>query len=132
MGRVGSGAYDRLVEQHCKIVIGFDVDTDLVRRQQEKGRNVLQGNPSDEDFWEKLDGYKGLDVIMLALPNFQAIVSALQQIRNCGYQGQIAATAKFPDEEALLREAGRPQCLTSILRPVPVLPTRSVSNQADS
>lgn len=43
---------------------------------------------------------------MLALPNFQAIVSALQQIRNCGYQGQIAATAKFPDEEALLREAG--------------------------
>ena len=54
MGRVGSGAYDKMRERFGKTVIGIDFDIERVKRHQILGRNVLQGDPSDTDFWEKL------------------------------------------------------------------------------
>jgi hypothetical protein len=43
---------------------------------------------------------------MLALPNLQANLDAMGLLRQISFTGGIAATARFPDEEKLLRKSG--------------------------
>jgi predicted Kef-type K+ transport protein len=106
MGRVGSGAYDEMRERHGDTVVGIDFDNDQVNRQQAMGRNVLHGDPSDADFWEKVKQNHSIKLVMLTLPNLQANLDALEQLRVISFSGRIAATARFSDEEERLRQAG--------------------------
>jgi hypothetical protein len=70
------------------------------------GRNVLQGDPSDADFWDIIEDDHGIKLVMLALPNLQANLDALAELQAISFSGRIAATARFPDEMALLQQAG--------------------------
>ena len=106
MGRVGSGAYDKLAKLQNKDVVGIDFDVNLIRKHLDENRNVLVGDPSDPDFWEKIDQNPKFDQILLALPNLQANLSALSQLKELNYQPQISAIVGYPDEEELLRAQG--------------------------
>lgn len=106
MGRVGSSAYDKLQQIHGEKVLGIDFDSDRIAQHSAQGRKVLRGDPSDPDFWDKVDKNHSIGLILLALPNVRANMDALEQLREIQYSGRIAATARFPDEELLLREAG--------------------------
>lgn len=106
MGRVGSGAYDKMRELHGETVIGVDFNAELVKRHQSMGRNVLQGDPSDADFWDKIEQDHSIKLVMLTLPNLQANLDALAELRAISFLGGIAATARFPDEMDRLRQSG--------------------------
>ncbi len=106
MGRVGSGAYDKMRELHGETVVGIDFDAELVKHHQAKGRKALHGDPSDADFWEKMEQKHSIKLVMLALPKLQANLDALEQLQQISFTGRIAATARFPDEEAVLRQSG--------------------------
>jgi len=106
MGRVGSGAYDAMCERHGNTIVGIDFDSYRVQVHQSKGRNVLHGDPSDADFWEKIERDNNIQVVMLALPNLQTNLDALDQLKQVTFTGYIAATARFPDEVVVLKEAG--------------------------
>lgn len=106
MGRVGSGAYDKMREHYGETVIGIDFDVDRVNDCQAKGRNVLHGDPSDADFWEKISHEHSIELVMLALPNLQANLDAMEQLRGISFSGRIAAIARFPDEVNQLQKAG--------------------------
>jgi len=106
MGRVGSGAYDKMRELHGDTVVGIDFDAELIKKHQAMGRNVLAGDPSDADFWDKIEQDHSINLVMLALPNLEANLDALNQLREISFPGRIAATAKYPDEEERLRQSG--------------------------
>ena len=106
MGRVGTGAYDKMCELHGDTVVGVDFDAEQVRRHRQEGRNVTRGTPTDPDFWEKVDKDHNIELVMLALPNLAADLDALEQLRETEFAGRIAATARYQDEEAPLRAAG--------------------------
>ncbi len=106
MGRVGSGAYDKMREHRGDTVVGIDFDADQIKKHQSMGRNVLHGDPSDADFWDKIDQDHNIRLIMLALPNLQANLDALEQLREVSFAGRIATVAKFPDEVERLQRAG--------------------------
>jgi voltage-gated potassium channel Kch len=106
MGRVGSGAYDKMREFHGETVVGFDFDSDVVQRHRSMNRNVLLGDPSDADFWDKVANDHGIKLVMLALPNLQSKLDAVSQLQANSYDGWIAATAKYPDEMSKLRDSG--------------------------
>lgn len=106
MGRVGTGAYDKMSELQGEIVIGIDFDAEKIKLHQLKGRKVQLGDPSDADFWEKVEEGHSIRLIMLALPNLQAQLDALGQLREISFLGRIAATARYPDEEERLYQAG--------------------------
>ncbi len=106
MGRVGSGAYDRMRELDDEAVVGFDFDAEQIRRHQAMGRNVIHGDPSDADFWDKIDPRHGIKLVMLALPNLRANLDALEQLREISFPGRIAAVSRYPDDEESLRELG--------------------------
>jgi len=106
MGRVGSGAYDKMRELHGETVVGIDFDNDLIKKHQSMKRKVLHGDPSDADFWDKIEHDHSIKLVMLSLPNLQANLDALEQLREISFPGRIAATARFSDEEKFLRQAG--------------------------
>ena len=106
MGRVGTGAYDKMQELHGDTVVGIDFDLRLVDYHREQGRQVLRGDPSDTDFWENVQQDHNIRLVMLALPNLNAHLGALTQLRAISYTGAVAATARYPDEEEKLLNAG--------------------------
>jgi glutathione-regulated potassium-efflux system ancillary protein KefC len=106
MGRVGCGAYDRMRELHGETVIGVDFDAELINKHRSMGRKVLQGDPSDADFWDLIEQDHRFNLVMLALPNLQANLDALAELQAASFAGRIAAIARFPDEMARLEQAG--------------------------
>ena len=106
MGRIGSGAYAKMHALHGATVIGIDFDAELIKKHRETGLNVLYGDPSDADFWEKIERHHSLELVMLALPNLQANLDALDQLREISFSGRIAATVKHQDEKVRLQQLG--------------------------
>jgi predicted Kef-type K+ transport protein len=104
MGRVGTGAYDYLREQNEHIV-GVDNDPGKLERSRGDGRRVVYADAEDPDFWSMLAVDK-LRAIMLAIPDLQANLSAIRDLRRRGYTGLLSATHHFPEESAPIREAG--------------------------
>ena len=106
MGRVGAGAYDEMHSVYGDTVIGVDFDPVAVRNQQSSGRKVLQGDPSDADFWDRVAATHSLELVMLSLPKLTANVAVLKQLAESHFSGRVAACARYPDEVEQLQQAG--------------------------
>ena len=107
MGRVGSGAYDYLLEQGHVNVLGLDSDEEVVTCQRSHGRNTVLANASSPDFWSRIDvNDSKIEWVFLCAPNNYANATAAKLARQRGYKGLICSATKFPDEEAVLKEAG--------------------------
>jgi len=106
MGGVGTGAYDSMRSLYGETVVGVDIDPLTVRNQQGMGRTVLHGDPSDADFWDRVQASHTLEVVMLTLPKNNTTIAVLDRLRDSSFSGQVAAIARFPDEVEALTEAG--------------------------
>jgi glutathione-regulated potassium-efflux system ancillary protein KefC len=107
MGRIGTGAYDHIRERLGARVLGVEIDRELVRRHQEVGRNVIVGDATDSDFWERTRfDQRRLRLIMLAMPEHNANMYAARRIAAAGSRYLIAAVAQLPDQVEELKELG--------------------------
>ncbi|MCR9261011.1 MAG: cation:proton antiporter [Pseudomonadaceae bacterium] len=106
MGGIGTGAYDALSEEAGPDIVGIDIDPDTVANQRRQGRNVLLGDPSDADFWDRVQVSHKLEMVMLAMPSLSTNLAVLERLKAVSFTGRVAATAKFPDEVEVLVEAG--------------------------
>jgi hypothetical protein len=106
MGGVGSGAFEQMNEAFPGQVIGVDSDLDKVQAGQEHDRNIIRGDPSDGDFWERVKAAHSVELVMLALPKFSTSLAVIEQLRRTAYAGQVAAIARYPDEVRALKSAG--------------------------
>ncbi|HID96912.1 MAG TPA: hypothetical protein EYP57_01785 [Thermodesulfobacteriaceae bacterium] len=105
MGRVGTGAYDDMHQRYGKVVIGIDFDEQSVTKHRKAGRNVILGDPTDPDFWERT-GPNKVKTVLLTLPEHQANMLAIKQITSVKFRGSLAATAKFDDQIEELKASG--------------------------
>ena len=104
MGRIGSAAYDHLLEQGARVV-GLDSDPVNVASLRQEGRRVEYGDAEDPDLWHRLQ-LGGVSGVLLALPDLEAKQRAAEALRTRGYPGLVAATTAFPEEEAALKAVG--------------------------
>lgn len=102
MGRLGAGAYQYLQQTYGDTVLGFDEDRKKVEMHNKLGRNVLLGNASDIDFWQRLPQDK-VRKIILALSNHSETLRVAKLLKANNYSGVIAAVAKFDDDLKELR-----------------------------
>ncbi len=105
MGRIGTGAYEALREQYGDAVIGLDSDAAVVQRQKEAGRNVILGDATDSDFWARV-GKGEFRLVLLAMNDHQANLSAVHEIAATRHSYKMAAVAQHPDQIAELERAG--------------------------
>ena len=106
MGRVGTAAYDQMHQAFGDTVVGVEIDPVKVERQQSSGRHVLLGDPTDADFWDRVQAAHTLELVLLALPNLASNLAVLDQLNTSSSYCRVAATARFPDEVEVLRNAG--------------------------
>ena len=107
MGRVGTGAYDTMRERFGEVVVGFDIDRAKVARHVGEGRRVHLASATDADFWDRLQvDRQRVRVVLLAMSSHVENLIAIEQLRAEGCPGVLAATARFEDDIAKLREAG--------------------------
>lgn len=104
MGRVGSGAYDMLVQQQER-VIGLDSDPVKVEKHRQEGRRVLYADAEDPGLWSNIH-LGGVHTIMLAMPEPTAKLLAAKELRRIGFSGTISATVVFEEEIEPLEKAG--------------------------
>ncbi len=105
MGRVGTGAYDAARNTYGRKVVGLDNNREVVEKNQQAGRDVLFGDVTDLDFWDKINPDQ-VRMISLCMPRHEANVTAVEQLQKAGYKGFLAATARFEDQAEELREMG--------------------------
>lgn len=107
MGRVGRGAIDHLVLHGEKDIVGLDYDSNIVKQQCEEGRDTRQADVSSPDFWYRLDvANSNIEWVLLCTPNLHSNVKTAQLARTHGFKGLISASARFPEDESVLKEAG--------------------------
>ncbi len=107
MGRVGTGAYEYLRRRHGSVVIGIESNLEKVAQHQKAGRNVIHGDATDSDFWERVHAAPHhLRAVLLAMPEYRANMYAVQQIKTGNFEGFIGVLAKFADQARLLKAAG--------------------------
>jgi predicted Kef-type K+ transport protein len=104
MGRVGTGAYDQLALHHHR-VIGLDSDPGKVERHLKQGRRVLYADAEDPGFWSHLN-LEGVHAVLLAIPEPEAKLLAIKQLRQLNFTGTITATALFSEEQEQFKKAG--------------------------
>lgn len=106
LGSIGTGAYDAFIEEDASLAIGFDFDPVVAKKHREEGRNVLPGDPTNPDFWLRIEKSGEIDMALLCLPTHQANLKCVKLMRDWGFTGRIAVTAVFDDEIQELLEAG--------------------------
>lgn len=106
MGRIGTGAYDEIRTRYGKISLGIETRTDAVQTHRKSGRNVIQGDATDSDFWERILDIANVKLVLLAMPHHKGNQSALEQLKARQYQGQIAAIAEYPDQVSEMTQNG--------------------------
>ena len=106
MGRVGTGAYEALRDIHGDCVIGIDFDQRLIDEHVEQGRNAIRGNPSEADFWDMFTTPPRFKWVLITLPLGEIGLEVVEQLREHDKNTKIAATARFPKDEKILKEAG--------------------------
>lgn len=107
MGRVGSVVYDQMTQNMDGKVIGVDFNTATVDWQQQLGRNAVLGDATNPDFWSGVCGaQEQLMYVLFTMPNHDQQIRAAKLLRQQGFTGKIAATAKYADEIEELRQHG--------------------------
>jgi glutathione-regulated potassium-efflux system ancillary protein KefC len=107
MGKVGAKAYRVMADLYGEDkVFGIDVDHDVVKSYSDQGWNIILGDPTDVDFWERKSKTHRVQVIMLATRNHRENKQAAKLIRAIGYEGCLSATASHEDEIQELNELG--------------------------
>jgi len=105
MGRVGMGAYNAICEHGDKLAWGLDAEPEKVAWLSEQGVQAYCGDAEDAFFWERIN-LSNLQLVLLALPNVIDSMSITDQLRSAGYQGKIAAIARYDDERSQLEAFG--------------------------
>ena len=80
MGRVGAGVYDSLLEKYGENLLGIDYDNNVVEMHVKEGRNVIVGDATDYDFWERLRP-GSVKLILLDMPNTKEALDAVDMIK---------------------------------------------------
>ncbi|MEM6394245.1 MAG: cation:proton antiporter family protein [Planctomycetota bacterium] len=106
LGRTGTAAYDALHEHLGDEVVGLDADPVSAERHRAEGRQVIVGDATDPDFYERLGEASGCELVLIGLQSKSEAGTITKLLREHGFAGHIVAMARFPDEIEQLREAG--------------------------
>ncbi|NOX99063.1 MAG: cation:proton antiporter, partial [Verrucomicrobia bacterium] len=105
MGRVGARTYETLSERFGREVIAVDADSEVVAGHRELGQNVINGDATDRDFWERFR-LRQIRVVMLTLPRKTENQNVALHLRRWGFKGTIAVAARYEGHVAELEASG--------------------------
>ena len=106
MGRVGTGAYDEMVERRGRVVVGVDRGPETVERHERERRSVIRGDALDRDFWERVRFHPEVELVVAAMNSHAANLELVRRVREFLPEAKLAAIATYPDQVEELQNAG--------------------------
>jgi len=110
MGILGEAVYDQLKNEYYRKVLALDYNPDVVKRHREQGRNVIQDDATDIEFWERVNemrkGKEQVKMVVLCMDDHKSNLHAIKELKSVNYRGKIAATARHEDDIRALRKHG--------------------------
>jgi predicted Kef-type K+ transport protein len=106
MGRVGSEVYKVMIEKFGEVVLGIDDVKEKVNRHLSANRNVILGDVTDSDFWERVCPSPRVRLVILAISNHFSQIEVIEQLKRNHSDKVIAALCKYEDEHDELKELG--------------------------
>lgn len=106
MGRIGAEVYNVMNIKYNLETLGVDFNNEIVDQHLSANRNVIQGDATDSDFWERFQPSVKLNLIILAISNHSTHMQVIDQLKACHNEKTIAAICHYDDEIAELNEAG--------------------------
>lgn len=106
MGRVGTQVYHVMQEKFNGKVLGIDCNKEVVFSHLSENRNVIHGDATDIDFWQRVEPSPSIRLIILATSNHLTHMEVVRQFKEFGTDKMIAALSRYKDEMAELKAAG--------------------------
>ncbi len=100
-GRIGLGAYRALHDELGDRVWAMDANHDRIQHQLDQGMHVFVGDGESADLWDKLDVSR-IRLVLIATPATEDVRNITEQLHFAGYEGKIAAIARFEDDRETL------------------------------
>ncbi|MCA1959391.1 MAG: cation:proton antiporter [Desulfomonile sp.] len=104
LGRYGTNIAHRLLERG-KSVIAVDFDPEILAWWRQRGLRVLYGDATDPEILEHLPLHRARWVVV-AIPNLEANVTLVKDLRQDRLGARIVATAFSPEEAETLTRVG--------------------------
>jgi Trk K+ transport system NAD-binding subunit len=73
---------------------------------RDHGRNVVNGDALDREFWDRLRSRPDVELIVIAMDNHPSNLLCAERPKKFMPDVQIAAIARYPDQVLELRDAG--------------------------
>ncbi|NNU27862.1 cation:proton antiporter [Isoptericola sediminis] len=106
LGRVGSTTCARLRDEYGLRVVGVEHDLKRVTALQGEGFEVVRADATDVEFWARVKRAGHVRLAVLAMPFHNANLIALSRLQEAGFEGYVAAIARYDDDVAELRRHG--------------------------
>ena len=100
-GRIGLGAYRALHDELGDRVWAMDANHDRIQQQLDQGMHVFVGDGESADLWDKMDVSR-IRLVLIATPATEDVRNITEQLHFAGYEGKIAAIARFEDDRETL------------------------------
>ncbi len=98
MGRVGTATYAQLTGEYGMCALGVEHNPQRVVALRRDGFNVVEGDATDTDFWDRVAENHGIEIIVLTMPSQHANTDALRAIREREFTGTVAAVALYQSD----------------------------------
>ena len=106
MGRVGTEVYNVMRDKYDQAVLGIDYNKETTLRHLSEKRNVIQGDATDSDFWQRVRLSPKIRLIILAMSNHSIHMQVIKQLKESSNKKTIAALSRYEDEIEELKQAG--------------------------
>ncbi|MBS0010130.1 MAG: cation:proton antiporter, partial [Bacteroidales bacterium] len=110
LGTMGVAAYDQLKKVYSQKVLALDYNPDIVKHHRQQGRNVIQDDATDIEFWERVNEMKQeksqVKLVVLCMDDQKSNMFAVHGLKTINYNGRIAATASHEEDMNQLKKLG--------------------------
>jgi Trk K+ transport system NAD-binding subunit len=106
MGRTGNQVYEVMTRKYGKNVLGIDQSHEKIDRLVHEGKNVIQGDAMDLNFWQRINLSSNPPAIILATSSHITHLKVIERMKKLHCDVPLAAISRFDDELIQLKEAG--------------------------
>ena len=106
MGRTGNQVYEVMERKYGKKVLGIDQNHEKIDDLFLEGKNVIQGDAMDLNFWQRINLSEDPPAIILATSSHITHMQVIEQLNLLDCNVSVAAISRFEDEMNQLQEAG--------------------------
>lgn len=93
-------------KKYKKNVLGIDINLDKILKLQAEGKQVIQGDAMDLNFWQRVNLSQKLPIVILATSSHRTHMNVIEQLKEIHCDIKVAAISRYDDEMADLKREG--------------------------